>query len=159
MIDTTCKTNSKERPLGFVNSVDGENNSIFNSKWKIRCVSFYFNMFGFHAWKKHMQCVSVSLSDGDGQMKNWMKESITTWIRNPKTKYIGCCYHGITLVLLGNFSKNVKKAGMIRGAIKCFMSSCGKSFTEHEMKRHWNCMVTWIERMKKIIKSRTHHTK
>ena len=58
--------------------------------------------------KKHMQCVSIFLSDGDSQIINSIKESITTGLLNPKTKYIGCCYHGFAQVLLSNFSEDDK---------------------------------------------------
>ena len=83
-----------------------------------------------------MQCVSAFLSDGDGQMMNSMKKFITAELLNPKTKYRGCFHYGVTQVLLSNFSKDNKKAGMIRDAIKCFMNWCGKSFTENEVKHH-----------------------
>ena len=74
------------------------------------------------------------LSDGYGQTINSTKEFITTGLLNPKTKCRGCCYRGVTQVLLSNFSKDNKKAGMIRAAIKCFLNSCRESFTENEFK-------------------------
>ena len=102
MTDTACKTNSKGRPLGFVNSVDGENKSILTlvsllQSERLGAFHFILTCLGF-MHEKHTQCISVFLSDSDGQTPIATKELITTGLLNPKNKYRGYHHYGFTHV-------------------------------------------------------------
>ena len=77
-----------------------------------------------------MHCVSVFVSDGDQQIINTINEFIATKLLNPKTRYRGCYWHGITQVLLKVFSKDNEKASMVRDVTISFMNLCGKSQTQ-----------------------------
>ena len=83
-----------------------------------------------------MQCVSVFLSDGDPQIINSINQLITNGLLNLLTKCRGCYCHGVSQVLLKLFSKDNKKASMVRNVIGSFMNLCGKSQTENELKHY-----------------------
>ena len=75
MVNTTIKTNNKWRPLGIVNGVDGECKSVLAlmvllHNERMDAFRFILISLGFVHGEKHMQCVSVFLSDRDPQTIN-----------------------------------------------------------------------------------------
>ena len=89
------------------------------------------------------------ISDVDQQITNATNQFIVLKLLNPKTRYRGCYWHGVTQVLLKTFSKENEKARMVRDVLICFMGMCSKSQTEIELKYYWNEMINWINDMKK----------
>ena len=70
---------------------------------------------------KYLQCICVFVSDGDQQITNAINQFTLLKLLNPKTRYRGCYWHGVTQVLLKTFSKDNEKACMVTDVLIAFM--------------------------------------
>ena len=92
--------------------------------------------------------MSVFMSDGDAQIMNTMNYFMSVSLLNPKARCRGCCWHGVSQVLLKKFSKDNDKACTMRNGIGMFLNSRCRSQTQEEINYCWNEMINWIESMR-----------